>query len=42
MRTSNPIARTVQQEIKRRTVKVRIFPRTDALVLAEMDEKWAA
>jgi transposase-like protein len=48
MRTSNPIERTVQQEIKRRTVKVRVFPSTDALlrlvsaVLVEIDEKWAA
>jgi putative transposase len=48
MRTSNPIERTVQQEIKRRTVKVRVFPCVDALlrlvsaVLVEIDEKWAA
>lgn len=48
MRTSNPIERTVQQEIKRRTVKVRVFPSTDALlrlvsaVLVEIDERWAA
>jgi len=48
MRTSNPIERTVQQEIKRRTVKVRVFPSIDALlrlvsaVLVEIDEKWAA
>jgi putative transposase len=48
MRTSNPIERTVQQEIKRRTVKVRVFPSTEALlrlvsaILVEIDEKWAA
>jgi transposase-like protein len=48
MRTSNPIERTVQQEIKRRTVKVRVFPSIDALlrlvsaVLVAIDEKWAA
>ena len=48
MRTSNPTERTVQQEIKRRTVKIHVFPSTDALlrlvsaVLVEIDEKWAA
>ncbi len=48
MRTSNPIERAVQQEIKRRTVKVRVFPSDDALlrlvsaVLVEIDEKWAS
>jgi putative transposase len=48
MRTSNPIERTVQQEIKRRTVKVRVFPSVEALlrlvsaVLVEIDETWAA
>ncbi len=48
MGTSNPIERTVQQEIKRRTVKVSVFPSSDALlrlvsaVLVEIDEKWAA
>ena len=47
MRTSNPIERSVQQELKRRTVKVRVFPGEDALlrlvsaVLAEIDEDWA-
>ena len=47
MRTSNPIERAVQQEIKRRTVKVRVFPNEDALlrlvtaVLVEIDEEWA-
>ena len=48
MRTSNPIERAVQQEIKRRTVKVRVFPSTESLlrlvsaVLVETDEQWAA
>ncbi|HEX2136936.1 MAG TPA: IS256 family transposase [Microvirga sp.] len=47
MRTANPIERAVQQEIKRRTVKVRVFPSRDALlrlvsaVLAEIDDDWA-
>jgi transposase-like protein len=47
MRTSNPIERAVQQEIKRRTQKVRIFPTEPSLlrlvtaVLAEIDEEWA-
>jgi putative transposase len=37
----------VQQELKRRTVKVRVFPGEDALerlvsaILVEIDEKWA-
>ena len=48
MRTSNPIERAVQQELKRRTIKIRVFPSTDALlrlvtaVLVEIDEQWAA
>ena len=47
MRTSNPIERAVQQEIKRRTKKVRVFPNQASLlrlvtaVLAEIDEDWA-
>ena len=47
MRTSNPIERSIQQELKRRTVKVRVFPNEDNLVrlvsaiLVEIDEKWA-
>lgn len=47
MRTSNPIERAVQQEIKRRTSKVRVFPNADSLlrlvtaVLVEIDEEWA-
>ena len=48
LRTSNPMERPVQQERKRRTVKVRGFPSEDALlrlvsaVLVEIDDKWAA
>ena len=48
MRTSNPMERAVQQELKRRTVKVRVFPNQEALtrlvsaVLVEIDEKWAS
>lgn len=48
LRTSNPMERSVQQELKRRTVKVRVFPSDDALlrlvsaVLVEIDEKWAS
>ena len=47
MRTSNPIERSIQQEVKRRTVKVRVFPNEDSLmrlvsaILVEIDEKWA-
>lgn len=48
MRTSNPMERSVRQELKRRTVKVRVFPNEAALerlvsaVLVEIDDKWAA
>lgn len=48
MRTSNPMERAVQQELKRRTSKVRVFPNEDSLlrlvsaVLVEIDDKWAA
>jgi transposase-like protein len=48
MRTSNPMERGVQQELKRRTVKVRVFPNAASLerlvsaVLVEIDDKWAA
>jgi transposase-like protein len=48
MRTSKPMERAVQQELKRRTVKVRVFPGEDALermvsaILVEIDEKWAS
>ena len=47
LRTSNPIERAVQQELKRRTVKVRVFPNEEALerlvsaVLVEIDDRWA-
>ncbi len=47
MRSSNPMERSIQQEIKRRTVKVRVFPNEASLerlvtaVLVEIDEKWA-
>jgi putative transposase len=47
LRTANPIERAIQQEIKRRTVKIRVFPNHDALVrlasaiLVEIDEEWA-
>jgi len=47
LRTSNPIERGVQQELKRRTVKVRVFPNEESLerlvsaVLVEIDERWA-
>lgn len=46
MRTSNGIERPIQQELKRRTSKVRVFPNIDSLerlstaVLVEIDEKW--
>lgn len=48
MRTSNPIERSIQQELKRRTIKVRVFPSTDFLlrlvtaILVEIDDRWAA
>jgi transposase-like protein len=47
LRTSNPIERAIQQEIKRRTQKVRVFPNEKSLerlvsaILVEIDEKWA-
>lgn len=47
LRTSNPIERAIQQQLKRRTVKVRVFPNEEALerlvsaVLVEIDERWA-
>jgi len=47
LRTSNPIERAIQQEIKRRTFKVRVFPNEASLerlvsaVLVEIDDKWA-
>ena len=48
MRTSNPMERAIQQELKRRTRIVRIFPDERALlrlvsaVLMRIDGKWAA
>jgi putative transposase len=48
MRTSNPIERAIQQEIKRRTRKIRVFPNEASLlrlvtaILVEIDEQWAA
>lgn len=48
MRTSNPMERGIQQELKRRTAKIRVFPGDGALlrlasaVLVEIDEKWAS
>ena len=48
MRTSNPIERSIQQELKRRTRKIRVFPNDASLerlvtaVLVEIDEKWTA
>jgi putative transposase len=48
MRTSNPIERSIQQEIKRRTRKIRVFPNEASLerlvtaVLVEIDDKWIA
>jgi len=48
LRTSNPIERGIQQEIKRRTQKVRVFPNEASLerlvsaVLVEIDDKWAS
>ncbi len=48
LRTSNPMERSVQQELKRRTAKVRVLPGDDALlrlvsaVLVEIDEKRAS
>lgn len=48
MRTSNCIERAVQQELKRRTRKVRVFPNEASLerlvsaVLVEIDESWVS
>lgn len=44
---TNPMECAIQQELKRRIVKVRVFPGEDALerlvsaILVEIDEKWA-
>lgn len=48
LRTSNPMERAVQQELKRRTSKVRVFPNEASLerlvsaVLVEIDDRWVA
>lgn len=48
MRTSNSMERSVQQELKRRAIEVRVFPNEASLerlvsaVLVEIDDKWAA
>ena len=48
MRTANPIERAIQQELKRRTRKIRVFPNQDArerlatAILVEIDEQWIA
>lgn len=48
MRTANPIERAIQQELKRRTRKIRVFPNPSALerlataILVEIDEQWTA
>lgn len=47
LRTSNPIERGIQQELKRRTVKIRVFPNEASLlrlvtaVLVDIDADWA-
>ena len=47
LRTSNPIERSIQQELKRRTQKIRVFPNEASLerlataILVEIDEQWA-
>lgn len=48
LRTSNGIERPIQQEIKRRTVKVRVFPNVESLlrlvsaILVEIDDAWTS
>jgi len=48
MRTANPIERAIQQEIKRRTRKIRVFPNEASLerlataILVEIDEEWTS
>ena len=49
LRTSNPMERSIQQELKRRTVKVRVFPGEDALLRlvsrrpsSRSTKKWAS
>ena len=47
MRTTNAIERPIQQELKRRTRNVRVFPNTDSLtrlasaILVEIDDEWS-
>ena len=47
LRTTNGIERPIQQELKRRTQKIRVFPNPEALlrlasaVLIEIDDQWA-
>lgn len=47
MRTTNGIERPIQQELKRRTRNVRVFPNPDALlrlasaILVEIDDEWS-
>ena len=42
MRTSNSMKRSIQQEIKRRTAMVKVFPRPMVtVILVEIGEKWA-
>jgi transposase-like protein len=47
MRTSNSIERSIQQELKRRTQLVRVFPHRESLlrlasaILIEIDEEWS-
>ena len=46
MRTTNGIERSIQQELKRRTRKIRVFPDIDSLMrvaaglLVDVDEEW--
>jgi transposase-like protein len=48
LRTSNGIERPIQQELKRRTRKIRVFPNPDSLlrlataILVEIDDQWTA
>ncbi|WP_209428498.1 transposase [Pararhodobacter sp. SW119] len=48
LRASKPMERAVQQELKRRTAKIRVFPSEESLlrlvsaILVEIDEKWAS
>ncbi len=48
LRTSNPIERSIQQELKHRTQKIRVFPNEASLerlvtaILVEIDETWTA